>query len=299
MPKETPEQQLTKQDVETFIAQVKNSTEYEDLECRAVIDEISTHIHNLLVGPDIIEHPVCLEILDKKINAIAAAIQKAHEKMNQPELPELLSQSYDEMAEVLKYFGFGHPFILKTWVMEAVKALPLHMVETVRKFEKPTIIISPACGFGAKIGTIKTSYPHCINCSPSHDHELWGQNPTKKIVSIVDGIESMPGLAYIKNNMTIDSKIDRYKEEYRKHHLEMMDINEAAMLVMKSLKTGEYIDDSSLNGTETYYSMHGSNFTPNVHWESVNQNFDFNTYHFYGAMSHKVRCRPSLKLLEY
>ncbi len=114
MPKETPEPKITQQDVETFIAQVKNSKEYDDPQCREVIDEVSTIIGYLFLGPDITEHPVYLEILDKQITAIAAAIQKAQYCSKiatgelAPEVEELigtLSADYLKATENLAWYG--------------------------------------------------------------------------------------------------------------------------------------------------------------------------------------------------
>jgi hypothetical protein len=326
-----------KQQIEEYLEGVRVSEEYKDPGFKKVVDENTARLLELAdkedagddsVLPEII---TILESVDNVLTGVHEKVTAAMKGKNEfypkknvetvgiAELLRKLEESYDNTVETLKDFGFTDRLPSKKRVMSDVKSLGLDMLEKISKFNKPIVVITPKGTFADKIDAINA---HKImpgqtdvffdedNCLPKN-HEIWGPPKTKMIVSIVDGIETMPPAEFIAGAMNSYQRVEKYREEYRKDGFELVTPQEYAIMMMKSLKNGPLLDVMDFNFGETVdpegaytaldYQHSTDNLLPVAYWElnsEIKDGIDFMGAHILDGSDY-LRCRPSVQVLEY
>lgn len=201
-----------------------------------------------------------------------------------------MTKSYDEMADTLDNYGYADKRPDKETVLKAIRDLGPEMIERIRKFNRPTIIMTPKGDLASKIQKLDANkkYTDANGQQDETDFQeppsdaLWGPNTTNFSVSIVDGVPEMPKLPADKVDLTNNKKHKYLCEEYKKLGIKMISAREYAMLAQKSLrayeKGGQNKDEIIDKNNYTYLNAdHLTNLkkVPYARWFSVIRGFDF------------------------
>jgi hypothetical protein len=167
-------------------------------------------------------------------------------KQKEALLLKKLEASYDRMIGTLKAYNFNDEPPSKTQVMEAIKNLDPAMLETIGKFGKPTILITPKGSFESKVqaidrGEFKGNWGSndMYYCNPNPNDNYWGSKRKTMVVTVVDGQEMMPNKF---DRLTIGDRLDKQEKEFAEKNLDIMDCHEYAMLMMISQRQKKPID---------------------------------------------------------
>jgi len=158
-----------------------------------------------------------------------------------------MSKSYDEMADTLDNYGYIDKRPDKVSVLKAIRDLGPEMLERIRKFKRPTILITPAGDLASKIQKLdankkyknKSGKQENTYFNKSVNDYLWGSAPTKLTVTIVDGAPEMQQLPADKVKLNNEQKHTYLAKEYNKLGMRMITAQEYAMLAQKSLRSYE------------------------------------------------------------
>ena len=230
--------------------------------------------------------------------------------IDQLQLYSTLSQSYDLMVDTLGFFNFDNHFAAqkKPLIMEAIMKLPSDELLKIAQFGKPAILITPPGSFDSKVQKINQHkiVPGQKDTLCDHPADLvWDDPSTSWQVSIVDGVDAMPKPKFITGDLKNGQNMKKYMEEFAKENLEMMSCHEGAMLMMKSLFSGQPIDDSLKSTTLTVYRPvdHSIGFQENFEipsgsWNSNKQCVRFSVIPSDGQVF-ALRARPSLHVMDF
>ena len=238
---------------QTFLAQVKNSSQYHDQpEFRVVVDE-GEHI---LLSPQSSQGAILSVVKSIRValeKIVTPSSKKRGTAMPPTVLPEptdgipeggelmpRLQQSYDEMIETMKVFELTTSAVpSKEQVITKIRALSPELIAEIAKFKKPTLLINPAIPRVKKIEAINKHklYPkqNDTYCEPGPDDALWGPEITKSTITIVDGALSMPVHPEVDQGLKIVDKAKKYQEIFTGKGMKMISADEYLMLQMMSL----------------------------------------------------------------
>jgi hypothetical protein len=235
------------------------------------------------------------------------------------ELIKQMDQSYDEMIDTLKDYKYPMDKVPdKKTVQKAIIKLGPEMLKKIKKFGKPTLLITPAVDLefmknkideNKKYANANGELQNDTYFDPAPNNALWGLKPGKLKVTIVDGISEMPQLPANVVQMDWEHRHKYLTDEYKKQKMEMISSYEYAMLAQRSLKSFEKAKNDPNRTPEdeiidknTFTVFNGGHLTdlqkvPSGNFDSVGRLFRF-SWSFPRIQPAYLRSRPSVQVLE-
>jgi len=152
-----------------------------------------------------------------------------------------MSKSYDEMVYTLNSYGYKDKRPDKETVLNAIRELGPEMIQNIRGFIWPKIIMTPKvtlASMKAKIDNNK-KFPDQkdVFFQETPLSELWGNQPDAFTVSVVEGAITLPQLPSDIRNLTLGEKYQYLYEDYKKRGMKMISTREYMMLLQQFLPT--------------------------------------------------------------
>jgi len=219
-----------------------------------------------------------------------------------------LEKSYDEMVDTLQNYGYTDKIPEKESIMGAIINLGPSMLEKIKNFNRPTILITPKGDLASKIQKLDSNKKYLNQgdtyfANPSTD-TLWGPTSLKHIVTIVDGSPEMPKLLTDNDNhyLKIEEKHQYLTDEYKNQGMKMISAQEYAMLAQKSLRSYELSKNSDeIIDQNQAINLNAEHLTdlqkvPYVKWFSDDRRFHFDWDPPAAQIVH-FRGRPSVQVI--
>jgi len=158
-----------------------------------------------------------------------------------------MAVSYDEMAYTLDSYGYTDKRPDKETALKAIRALGPEMLQYIRGFIWPKIIMTPKISLSfikAKIDNNKKSPNQrdiFFNEPPSSN--LWSPKPDSFMVTIVDGALIMPLLPPEIRKLTHGEMYNYIHEDYKRRGMKMISTREYMMLIQQILPSYRFINN--------------------------------------------------------
>ncbi len=250
-------EKITKQDLENFLDQVKNSEEYENPEFAKVIDDFAIEIRSHLIIQGVLDsnHQLdnfVIKKIDRVIDAIgtaitiAAADHKEFPFLNDEKLKEMV-MGYPESIITAKEIDPKAEIKPVKEVLARIKNLGPDILREIAKFQRPTLLVTPKNSFLEKKENMD-HHKRYVDEKGKGQADTWHMEKEDSPyleVSTSDStlISIVEGAARLKHRPDIipcESQLEERKKAFINHYIEkkilLISVHEYAVLMQRSLR---------------------------------------------------------------